>query len=254
MASPSVCPNCSAPVVGRYCAECGVPLAGATCASCRTPLTPGAKFCHDCGAPAGGAAKSQRTLGVMVPWAVAGIALLAFIAREAGQRFASTAPDVAEGAAPAMAAAPRAPDISQMTPRDRATRLYDRTMQARERGKTDSAAFFATMATMAYAQIPDLDADGRFEAGRVALIAAQPDLGKAQADTILSKHPNHLLGLILLEESALIGGNKAAAKSAHDKLVAAAKTEQDKPLPEYKAHAGDIAAALSRASTPQTSP
>ncbi len=195
-------------------------------------------------------------MGSMVPWAVAGIALLAFVAREAGQRFAATAPSpaVAEGAAPAMAAAPRAPDISQMTPRDRATKLYDRTMRAREQGKTDSAMFFATMATMAYSQIPDLDADGRFEAGRVALLAGQPALATAQADSILAKQPKHLLGLVLVEEAAIAEGNQRAEKKAHERLMAAAKSERDNPLPEYKAHANDIAAALARRTTPPAHP
>src|SRR5687768_14562194 len=84
------CPSCGADAAGKFCASCGAPLRGAACASCRAELTPGAKFCHRCGSPAGTralAGERHSGVGNALPWAVAGIALLALIALAAGQRF-----------------------------------------------------------------------------------------------------------------------------------------------------------------------
>src|SRR5438067_7706220 len=132
------CPSCQSPASGKYCSNCGAPLAGARCAACDTALTPGAKFCHRCGTPAGmtpdgrAAGANQRGFGSALPSAVAAIALVALIALVAGQRFArsnaSAAPpsEVATTTAQGGAAAPV--DISQMSPEERAKRLYDRVM------------------------------------------------------------------------------------------------------------------------------
>src|SRR6476661_9374225 len=140
--STSRCPACGAPASGRFCSSCGTALAGASCATCSAPLTPGARFCHRCGTPAGSVAARPSGAGNAMPWVVAAIALVALIALVVGQRFggrtAGTS-DVLDGAngqgatpitadaAPA-GAMPRAPDISQLTPAQRAERLYDRIM------------------------------------------------------------------------------------------------------------------------------
>src|SRR3954467_1257610 len=82
------CPSCGAAATGKFCSNCAAPLAGATCAACGAPLTPGAKFCHRCGTAAGADGPvTQHSFASGVPWAVAGIALVAFIALVAGQRF-----------------------------------------------------------------------------------------------------------------------------------------------------------------------
>src|SRR6478609_8925696 len=132
------CPNCSAPATGRYCSECGAAVADAICVGCRSLLSPGARFCHRCGTAVGtrpiGAAE-PRTAASTLPWAVAAIALLAVVALVAGQRFGGTRAPSAPASAPdapfasgAPTAGARAPDISNLSPRERADRLYDRVM------------------------------------------------------------------------------------------------------------------------------
>src|ERR671939_41658 len=83
------CPRCSAQARGHFCANCGAPLAGALCAGCGSALTPGAKFCHRCGTAVGAAPAraAQGGLSAALPWAVAGIALVALVALVAGQHF-----------------------------------------------------------------------------------------------------------------------------------------------------------------------
>lgn len=213
-------------------------------------LTPGAKFCHRCGTAAGAEGPiTQHSFASGVPWAVAGIALVAFIALVAGQRFGRTPqanpPD--QSAAPfagAAATGVRPPDISNFTPADAAARLYDRVMSAHERGLADSVQFFSPMAIQAYEMIGQLNLDQRYDLGRLGAVSGDPDLARAQADTILSRNPSHLLGLILAANAAHMRKDVPAEQGFYDKLRAAAPTEQAKQLPEYQEHANDIKVAL----------
>ena len=255
----STCPACQAPATGKYCSNCGAPLAGATCAACQTALTPGAKFCHRCGTPATAsaadtriAAPAERGLGSALPWAVAAIALVALIALVAAQRFSSRSPSTAIASADAPAAAQGGPapvDISQMSPEERAERLYDRVMSLNERGRTDSVQFFAPMAMQAYVMLGGLNADQRYDLGRIAAVSGATDVAKAQADTILSAQPQHLLGLMLAADVAAKSGNRTAETSYLRRFVAAAPGERAKQLPEYQQHVAEIDARLARTSS-----
>ncbi|HMI57430.1 MAG TPA: zinc ribbon domain-containing protein [Gemmatimonadaceae bacterium] len=258
----STCPTCGAAAAGHFCASCGSPLAGARCASCATILTPGAKFCHRCGTAAGAAAfRRPDATSTTLPWAIAGIALIALVALLAGQRFRSTPPadglqaqaqaqgaqlgDPDGGGAPdASAPAARAPDISSMTPRERADRLFDRIMRLDTEGKKDSVQFFAPMAIAAYQMIPDPDADARYDMGRIAVVTGAAPAAKIEADSILAKQPTHLLGLVLAMQAARASGDSVAAKTYLARLRTAQKPELAKKLPEYDRHKADIRDAL----------
>jgi len=259
--TPGTCPSCAAPASGRFCANCGAPLAGATCGSCRAPLTPGAKFCHRCGAEAGAAptntppTSEHGGFNAALPWAVAGIALLALIALVAGQRFgrrpapAAASQEVAQ-APPDDGAGPtpvRGPDISSMSPRERADRLYDRIMRLDSEGKKDSAAFFAQMGISAYMTLPRQDADSRYDMGRIAEVAGAAPVAQAQADTILAQDSTHLLGLILAISTARDAGDTATAQRMQERLVAAQASELATNKPEYQRHQTEIAAAIDQA-------
>jgi hypothetical protein len=142
--------------------------------------------------------------------------------------------------------AARAPDISNMTPRERADRLYDRTMALQAAGKSDSAQFFASMAVMAYQQLGPLDNDLRYDFGRVADVAGENAVVNAQADSILQNNPTHLLGLILAARAAEVRGDASARASFDQRFRAAVGAETTKALPEYERHRGDIQNALSQ--------
>jgi hypothetical protein len=226
-------------------------LAGAACAACRAPLTPGAKFCHRCGTPAGalgraaGAPAERQGLGNALPWAVAGIALLALIALAAGQRFGrAPAPREAEPTVMGTPAGPRAPDISSLSPAERAERLYDRIMGAAERGRVDSVRFFMPMAIQAYESLGSLSVDQRYDLGRLAEVAGDAIVASAQADTILRSNARHLLGLVLASRAARLRGDEASARRYLEQLVSAESAERQKQLPEYLLHQNDIDIAL----------
>ena len=131
-----------------------------------------------------------------------------------------------------------------MSPREIASRLYDRVMGAHERGRADSVQFFSKMALMVYDSLGTLDLDEHYDVGRIAAVSGNEPRARAEADTILAQHPNHLLGLILAGNAARMRNDLAAERTFHDRLVAAAPAERSKPLPEYTAHDNDITIAL----------
>jgi len=260
--APAACPSCGEPASGHFCASCGSPLAGSRCAACATILTPGAKFCHRCGVAAGApGGRHADASSTTLPWAVAGIAIVSLVALLAGQRFRSTPPvDAAQAQAQAQGApqgaanggvapdanAPgiRAPDISSLSPRERADRLYDRIMRLDTEGKKDSVQFFAPMAISAYQMIPNPDADARYDMGRIAEVAGALPAAKSEADSILAKQPTHLLGLVLAMQVARASGDTAGVSAYRAKLRSAQKSELAKKLPEYDRHTADIRDAL----------
>jgi hypothetical protein len=258
--SKSTCPSCGAPATGKFCAECGASLRGATCAFCGSPLTPGARFCHKCGMAAGGV-QSQGVTGPpppvtsagranLVPWSIAGLAFLAVVAILAGQRFGeSRNQSSASEGAPQMplGAGGAAPDISSMSPRERADRLYDRMMRMSSENKKDSVAFFAPMALAAYEALGPLDNDLRYDMGRVAEVSGNLDVARAQADSILGQNPDHLLGLILAQRVAQLKGDTKAVDRYASRLLQIAPSEMTKNLEEYTRHKGDIDMALQEA-------
>lgn len=143
-----------------------------------------------------------------------------------------------------------APDITNLSPRERAGRLYDRVMRLHEERKTDSVAFFAPMALASYAAIPDLDADARYDMARVAMVSGALPVARAQADTILQRDSTHLLGLLLSADIARAGTDQPRTGRLEARFVAAAARERARKLPEYDAHGSEIESALSRLVVP----
>ena len=231
----------------KFCPNCGVPLGAMPCRTCGAQLSAGARFCHRCGATAAtgpGPRRSDARFAGAIPWSVAAIALLAFIGLAASQRFGGAGPSDAIGAATPQSGIVPAPDISSLTPSQRAERLYDRVMAAAERGRADSVQFFMPMAIGAYQALGDLSLDQRYDLGRLAEVAGDARLATAQADTILRRQPQHLLGLILAARAAELRGDARAARQYQDRLARNERAERQKQLPEYLVHQNDIDAAL----------
>ena len=269
------CPNCQTPSTGKFCAECGAALLGVQCAACRAPLTPGARFCHQCGTPAGAVAGSARASAgsaahlpappppaprSLLPWGIGLAAMLAVVIAVAVQQSepapqtsgpnipldGSASPPFAAGAG-GEGGVMRAPDISAMSPRERADRLYDRVMRQAAEGKTDSATFFAGMAAQAYELLGPLDDDLKYDYGRMAEMSGNLPLAQQQVDAILASNPNHLLGLVLGARIAQLRNDPAARTRYYTRLLAAERSELGKNLEEYTRHRGDIDAAIAEA-------
>jgi hypothetical protein len=141
----------------------------------------------------------------------------------------------------------RAPDISSLSPQERADRLYNRVMLLASQGKLDSVQFFAPMAVQSYLLLEPLNLDQRYDLGRIAEVAGALPLAKAQADTILRQHPSHLLGLILEARLATISGDTAQLHAYERRLITAQKAELATKRDEYSRHEDDINSALQQA-------
>jgi len=183
-----------------------------------------------------------------VPWTVAAIALVSLVAVLAGQRFGRSREPAATDAAGGVVSAGgvRAPDISSMSAAERAERLYDRIMSAAERGLADSVQFFMPMALQTYESLEPLNTDQRYDLGRLAEVAGDAPLARAQADTILRTQPNHMLGLVLAARAARMRGDNATAARYLATLKRVEPAEVAKLLPEYTVHQNDIDVALGR--------
>lgn len=185
----------------------------------------------------------------MLPWAIAGIAVLALVAFIAGQKFGGSGSTAAARPDVAPPTGARAVDIASMTPQERADRLFDRVMQLASRGQGDSVQFFAPMAIQAFEALAPLDTHGRYDLGLLGVFSGDGALAQAQADTILAAQPTHLLGLALAMRAAGLRGDTNAFATYASRLRSALVAERAKGLPEYTDHGPDIDAALREADT-----
>lgn len=206
-----------------------------TCHACGAQLSSTARFCHKCGAAVATARAAGWRAGL--PWGLAGAALGALVTvivmRGAG---AGSRPS---GAGPApFASGPQlqAPDISQMSPEERATRLFNRIMTLVEAGKMDTAQFFVPMALGAYAQLPSLDADARYHVGLLQLAGGDPNAALAEADTIRRSTPTHLFIYILRAHASQALGNKVQERQAYADFLRHERAELALKRPEYDEH------------------
>lgn len=259
--SSTTCPNCDRAVRGRYCAHCGATTEAAACVSCDAPLEPGDRHCSQCGESASGsprlarARQSQRTAWIVAGIAFVALALMVVLQKASDMRARDAAAVADAGSVQAGAPAPgggsriSAQELASMTPRELMDRLYNKIMTLHEAGKTDSVSFFAPMFMSIYErpEVQPADADLRYHVGTVAYAAGMPDVEKAQADTVLSAAPDHLLGLLMAARNARARGAETEAKRFEKRLLDAESRERAKQLPEYRDHQSELDDALRRA-------
>ncbi len=215
----------------------------AACPACHAPLVPTARYCHRCGRAITGGAGEQA------PWIMAWVLVLValggitWFVRTKDTRAA--APDMANAGNEAPFAAAGAgggggggtpPDISQMTPRERFLRLYDRIMTMAGSGDTAGALRFAPMAIQAYGMLDQVDADARYHAGAIYIQLADYPSAEALADTIQAAAPTHLFASLLRLEVAQARGDGPAAAEARGAFLKNFDREIKSGRPEYTEH------------------
>jgi hypothetical protein len=247
------------------------------CAACGAALSAGARFCHRCGTPMGQGLPAARQAPVsgaaaVLPWGVAFVAMLALIAMVAGRNFGAAKGSGIDGSANSLptaeidgpaAGAPAggapfagsaggaAPDIANMSPSDRANRLYSRIMTYAEAGAVDSVAFFSPMALASQEMLESPTADERYHFGRIGEVANNPEIAKAQADTILQGQADHLLGLVLAARAARMTKNESAARAFDQRLLRALSSQLATQSEEYVQHRAEIDRAVAEAQQKQ---
>ena len=223
-----------------------------TCHACGTTLAPGVRYCHKCGASVGGTSGGWRT---GLPWAITGAAIGAVITILVMRATGASATAAPPPAAPALTApAGAAPDISRMSPQERAQRLFDRVVDLAQRGVQDSVQFFMPMALGAYAQLPSLDLDAHYDLGVLHLAGNDPNGALAEADTILASAPTHLYGLMLRAQGLTEKGDATGARKAYQAFLANERPERARQRPEYAEHGAAIDAFHTEATNATAAP
>ena len=161
----------------------------------------------------------------------------AIVYQVVSQRPAPAAPEMANvGSAGPDGSTGPAPDISRMSPRERFDRLFNRIMQAAERGDSVQVARFTPMALGAYDQLDSVDADARYHAAVLRLQSGDLAGARALADTILAEAPGHLFGYLIRGTAAQLGRDSAALSRARADFLAHYSQEIGSKRVEYVEH------------------
>lgn len=129
------------------------------------------------------------------------------------------------------------PDISQLSPRERFDRLFNRIMQSAEQGDTAQVRRFTPMALGAYAQLDTVDVDARYHAAVIRLQTGDIAGAHALADTILEESPDHLFGYLVRGTAAELADDPGARTQAEREFLRRYDREMAAGRPEYRDHA-----------------
>ncbi len=267
------CPECGKPASGNFCQHCGASMGGRFCNQCGAELGPGARFCNQCGKPVGArstpaapaapaapatggpaaagrigpqhrAAAAATFGGSNLPWWIAGAAMFILIlvvgwsaVRSGGS---ASSPSPMSGGQPGAAGGNPAAgasniDLSTMSPREAADRLFNHVMTDVAQGDTADAIAFQPMAVQAYERAEPLDLDGLFHMSLLQRLT-DPAAALATAQRILEKNPDHILGLGAAAEAAAQTGQPELATKYYKHLLDVYDAQVKLDLPAYKAH------------------
>ncbi len=176
----------------------------------------------------------------IAPWAALGIATIALVVAlvalfSRGDRAAAPAPLFP----PLSSTVPvpgQPPDLSSMSPREAADRLFNRVMAASENGDRAEALRFTPMALQAYDNLGTLDNDARYHVALLHLTAGDIKSARVQVDLLRKSVPKHLLGFMLEHEIAERSGSKDSAARANNAFLAAYDAEIAAGRAEYQDH------------------
>ena len=248
------CPKCEAEVEGRFCGFCGEGVDARSCSACASPVPSGFRFCGECGEAVEsvairpsdlerGATKDAGDQGLSdrQRWWIAGAAV-------AGALLFLSVPYVWTGWAEGGSDVPRMPmnslapapatgvDLSSMTPREAADRLFNRVMAAQGAGDAAEVTMFLPMAIDAHLLVTNLDADGHFHLSLLQQAAGSYRDAMETAERVLTRDPDHLLALYAAGEAARMLGDLERARLHFGRLSTVYDAESRRNLPEYLEH------------------
>ena len=238
------CPSCGVTAgSGQFCANCGAAFGKPECSRCGHKPPAGARFCNQCGTAIGASPTITQASGNQVAWWMAGALMLGLILVIAYPVYGPGRPGASQPVVPGPAAGPATgpagapPDLSSMTPREAADRLFNRVMTAVSADDSAEASTFLPMAIAAFELAEPLDTDGRFHLVLLHLTGQFNAEALEGAEEILSEHPNHLLGLAMAGDASLALGDSAGARRYYRRWLDAYESETAKDLLEYRDHA-----------------
>ena len=193
------------------------------------------------------AVQGKAEQGANIGWWMSGALMVGLILLIAypvisPDRQASTPPPASSGATGAAAV-----DLSSMTPREAADRLFNRVMTAVSTNDSTEVVSFLPMAIRAYELAEPLDADGTFHLSMLHLTATLDEEGLADAEAILEELPDHLLGLAAAGDASLALGDTASARVYFTRWLDVYDVEIARDVPEYRDHTQMIPGMRARA-------
>jgi tetratricopeptide (TPR) repeat protein len=132
------------------------------------------------------------------------------------------------------------PDLSTMTPREAAIRLFNRVMMADEQGNADEVAQFAPMAIAAYDRVENLDLEAIYHIGLINAAAGDPEKAWEVVERLRAVVPEHLLASVLEHRLATEENDQAKAERAIERFKAAYDEEIKVDRREYRGHQRQI--------------
>ena len=227
---------------GKFCSQCGRGFHARKCEGCGEELLGGELYCTGCGIKLGGR-KAPTPVGLSsqprrsIVWGFVGVGIVGIILLLAWPVYG---PD--EAASPERAPSPlttgaSSVDLSSMTPREAADRLFNRVMAAVEQDDSTEVVQFLPMAIRAYELAEPLDLDGSFHLAVLRMEGARTQEGLSAAEDILAADPNHLLGLGVAADALLALGDTARAQVYYSRWLEVYDDEIARELPEYLTHA-----------------
>ncbi|MDH3515044.1 MAG: hypothetical protein OEM83_09290 [Gammaproteobacteria bacterium] len=188
-------------------------------------------------------APKQWNTQTIAPWVAIGVATVALVVAvvslmDRGNR--AVAPVSLPLSLTSAASAPDQPELSSMTPRQAADRLFNRVMAASERGDTEEALRFVPMALQAYDRLGTLDNDARYHVALIHMTAGDIESTRVHLDKLRQSVPNHLLGIMFEHQIAERNGNQDSAARAYKDFLAAYDAEIAAGRAEYQDHQAGI--------------
>jgi len=251
----TTCPACAKPASGKFCSHCGASLAKTRdCGKCGNRLPAGGKFCNMCGTavapgavaaaalPASPTRGARSTVWLAAAGAVGVLIVLLFVLLPDSPAPVTPAPAVAPPTAGAPLGDPSAIDLSAITPRDAAIRLFDRVMTSVSAGDSLGARSFTPMAIAAYDRVDDITIDDRYHLAVLHLVNRDAAAARQAADEILELVPTHLFGLYSAAQAERLLGNSEASLAFYRQFLDNYEAELATSRIEYTEHASALPA------------
>lgn len=212
------------------------------CPSCGQTNRAQARYCQECGRSltSGGwtNAPTLTVLGAAVAVLVAIGALFASVIDIGPPSGTDPATTATTRTAPTGTGQP--PDLSTMTPREAAVRLFNRVMMADEQGNSAEISQFAPMAIAAYDQLDVLDLEAIYHVGAIHAATGNSEGAEEAIERLREAVPDHLLASILEHRLAMDAGDQARAERAIERFRAGYDEEINVDRSEYRDHVRSI--------------
>jgi hypothetical protein len=131
-------------------------------------------------------------------------------------------------------------DLSQMSPQEQATRLFDRVMRAHEAGDMEEVAFFGPMAIQTHELLGVLDRDSRYHLALLHSVGGTPGLALVHADSLDLEVPGHLFATMLRGSIARMQGDSLLLREAYAAFLDNYDAEMAVGRGEYQQHSTSI--------------